>query len=376
VAGVLLLVGLIVLADTRELLRTVATIDARFLVLPVLLTLASYGAMARSYQGIALAAGVRFPLGEMLRITFVANSINYVVATGGLSGFAARLYFFTRRGVNAGTATIISLTQGFLTNLSLLFFVLLGFGYLLASRRLSGTALVAAGTLLAACVALALLSIALLALRTVRRRLIFVSAQLADRFLHRFFPRYRPARTRIWRFQRNLNRGIDFLLARKRYMLGPACWIVADWLFTMGILYAAFMAVHYRLPPGVLIIGFALGLALSFVSVIPAGLGLMEGSMAAVFTTSGVPFETSVVAVLLFRFAFHVIPLVTSAFFFRGLFAEGRAHSADADLLNGSFSGVLATGNPGDPRRSPSAQRCLQGIPGSEVRRCSTDSEP
>ncbi len=338
--------GLFVLADTRELLRTIAAIDARLLALPVLLTLASYGAMARSYQGIALAAGVKFPLGEMLRITFVANSINYVVATGGLSGFAARLYFFTRRGVNAGTAAIISLTQGFLTNLSLLFFVLLGFGYLLASQRLSGAALVATGTLLGVCIALALLSIALLALRGLRRRIIFVAAQLADRFLHRFFPRYKPARTRIWRFQRNLNRGIDFLLARKRYMIGPACWIVADWLFTMGILHAAFLAVHYRLPLGLLVIGFALGLALSFISVIPAGLGLMEGSMAAVFTSAGVPFETSVVAVLLFRFAFHAVPLVTSVFFFRGLFAEGRAHTGDTELVDGTRAAFFGAAGP------------------------------
>jgi len=95
-----------VAADTKELLKTIEQIRPLRLLIPVAATIASYIAMARSYQGIALAANVPFSFWEMFKITFVANSMNYVVATGGLSGFAVRLYFFTRRGVSAGTATI------------------------------------------------------------------------------------------------------------------------------------------------------------------------------------------------------------------------------------------------------------------------------
>ena len=141
-------------------------------------------------------------------------------------------------------------------------------------------------------------------------------------------PRYKPARTRIWRFQRNLNRGIDFLLARKLQMVAPTVWIVVDWMLTMAILYTSFLCVRYWIPLSVLTIGFALGISLSLVSIIPGGLGIMEGSMAAVFTSLSVPFETAVVAVLIFRFAYHAVPLITSLFFFHGLFVEGRAHTA------------------------------------------------
>jgi uncharacterized membrane protein YbhN (UPF0104 family) len=123
VVGVAVLACLLIAADGKELLKTVAQIHPIRLILPVLLTFASYIAMARSYQGIASAANVPFAFWEMFKITFVANSINYLVATGGLSGFAVRLYFFTRKGVGAGTATSISLAQGFITNVSLLFFI-------------------------------------------------------------------------------------------------------------------------------------------------------------------------------------------------------------------------------------------------------------
>ena len=322
-----MLVLLLVMSDTRTLLHTISGIEPALLILPVAGMLLSYVAMARSYQGIARAAQVPFAFWEMLKITLVANSMNYIVATGGLSGFAARLYFFTRRGISAGTATTISLAQGFITNVSLLFVVMIGFGYLFAGHRLSEPALIAVSILLGICFALAILAIVLLAAREHRRRLIFITAQWADRFLHRFLPRFKPARTQIWRFQRNLNRGIDFLLARKYEMIAPSMWILLDWVFTISILYGAFLCVHYWIPLSVLIIGFALGLTLSFISIIPGGLGLMEGSMTAVFTSMSVPFETAVVAVLIFRVAFYVLPLVTSLFFFHGLFVEGRAHT-------------------------------------------------
>ena len=39
--------------------------------------------------------GVHF----MLRITFVSNTVNYIVSTGGLSGFAVRMYFFRQSGI-------------------------------------------------------------------------------------------------------------------------------------------------------------------------------------------------------------------------------------------------------------------------------------
>jgi hypothetical protein len=35
----------------------------------------------------------------MCRITLVANAANYLLSTGGLSGFALRMYLFARRGI-------------------------------------------------------------------------------------------------------------------------------------------------------------------------------------------------------------------------------------------------------------------------------------
>ena len=323
VLGFVVLVLLFVFSDTRKLWQTASDLDPRLLLIPFACALASYAVMARSYQGIASAAGADVPFWEMLKITFVANTANYVVSTGGLSGFALRLYFFLRLSIPSGTAVIISLVQTFLTNLVLLLFVVAGFTYLLTAHDLKGYALGTTATLLFFFIVAAGIAILLLFHRGLRRRTLFIMAETVHWFLHRFFPRHKPGRVYIWRFQRNLNRGIEFLLARKRLMVVPTLWIIADWVFTILILYGAFVAVHHRIPITFVVVGFAVGIILSLVSFVPGGLGVMEGSMAAIFSSLSVPFETAVVAVLIFRVAYYVLPMIISVFFFRRMLGQG-----------------------------------------------------
>ena len=53
----------------------------------------------------------------------------------------------------------------------------------------------------------------------------------------------------------------------------------------------------------------------------------MEGSMTAIFTSLGVPFENAFLAVLIFRVAYYVLPLVLSFVLFHGLMLQA-AHAA------------------------------------------------
>jgi len=320
--GVGLLALPVLLADGRELVRTAAAINPLVLTAPLVLTLLSYGAMARSYQGIADAAGFRLDFRDWLRITFVSNTANYLVTSAGLSGFAVRMYLLSQQGVASGRAVLISLVQTFLTNFTLLFFVLIGFVTLVARYDLSSVALVAASTAVIAFSAGLAWAAVLVYQRRLRRRTLLFAAETAHRILRRVAPRWTPRRVRLWRLQHNLNEGLEFLLARKAHIIGPAWWITLDWVLTIGILFAAFRAVHYPIAPGLVMIGFAVGICLSMVSLVPGGLGVMESSMTAVFVSLGVPLEPAVVAVIIFRVAYYLVPLVISLFFFRGLMAR------------------------------------------------------
>lgn len=329
VLGVLAFGAIFFVADLGELWAVLSRSNPWLLILPVLCMGASYLTMAKSYQGIAVAAGCPISLADMLKITFVANSMNYLVATGGLSGFAVRMYFFTRNGMASQTAVVVSLAQTFLTNLTLLGFVLVGFAYVFSSHTLQGSALVATTILLVFSLASAAFAALLLLHPRLRRRTLFRLAQASYWVLHRVSPQRAPRRTHIWRYQFNLNRGIAFLLSRKRAMVAPLFYIIVDWFLTILILYTSFLTVRYWIEFAEVIVGFAVGIVLSFASLIPGGLGVMEGSMAAVFSSMGVPFETAVVAVLLFRVIYYLLPLLISLFFLHGMFVQGTTLSKE-----------------------------------------------
>jgi hypothetical protein len=328
--GLGLIVLLVALTDARALLATARGVPPAMLVAPMALTLLSYAAMARSYQGIADAAGSPLSFRTWLRLTFVSNTANYVVTSAGLSGFAVRMVLLAQQGVPSGRAVLISLVQTFLTNATLLCFVLAGFVSLVSHRELSGGSLIAAAVAIVAFVALLVLAGLLAARRRLRRRLLRRGTQLLDAALRRVAPRRAPDRARLWRFQHNLDEGIAFLLQRKDRMLAPAAWITLDWFLTLAILWVAFRAVGQPVGIGLVLVGFGVGLLCSLVSFVPGGLGIMEGSMAAVYVSLGVPLERAVVAVLIFRVAYYVLPLLISVFLFHGLLRQAmrRAEAA------------------------------------------------
>lgn len=310
--GVAVLAFVVTRSDLRQLRETARGVVPILLLLPAIATVGSYCTMARSYQGIAAAAGHPVPFGDMLRITVVANTANYLVAAGGLSGFALRMYLFVRRGLPAGSAVLVSLVQTLLTNLALLVFVIAGFVLLLASHALVGRDLLVAAVLLGAFSAGVLLTTLLIVRRGWRRRVLLVTTIVVHRAWRRIARRRAPRRLALLRFQRNLNVGLDFLLDRPHEMLAPTAYIVLDWAFTLLVLYAAFVAIGHPVQLSYVIAGFAVGMFASIVSLVPAGLGVLEGSMAAVFATLDVPLERAVVAVLIFRAAYYGLPLLAS----------------------------------------------------------------
>lgn len=317
-------------SDGRRLLEVAARLEVHRLLLPIAATLASYALMALSYEGIAAAADSAIGLLPMLRITFVSNTVNYIVSTGGLSGFAVRMFFFRQSGIAMARAVTISFVQGLLTNLALLVFLLIGFFFLLTDESLGGAAVFSAATLLALFLAATVLCFVLLLRPALRRRLLFRAGELLHATARRLLPETRaPTRIRLLRLVHNIDHGFEFMLAQWTRMLLPAAYIAIDWIVTIGVLWGCFWCVGERLSFPLATIGFAVGILTSMVSVVPGGIGIMEGSMTLVFVGLGVPREPTVVAVLLFRLIYYGVPFLVSLAFFRGMMLRAARSGAD-----------------------------------------------
>jgi len=78
--------------------------------------------------------------------------------------------------------------------------------------------------------------------------------------------------------------------------------------FDMGTLYCLFVAAGHPVSPGILLAGYGLPLLLGRMSFLPGGVGIVEGTMAALYNGLGVPNAVTVVVILTYRLISFWLP--------------------------------------------------------------------
>jgi len=87
---------------------------------------------------------------------------------------------------------------------------------------------------------------------------------------------------------------------------------VVDWVSTVTALWFCFYALGNPIGIGTLLTGFSFGVTAGFISFVPGGLGVQEGSMAGIYALLNVPIRTAVLAAILFRVVYYFIPFLAS----------------------------------------------------------------
>lgn len=94
---------------------------------------------------------------------------------------------------------------------------------------------------------------------------------------------------------------VAVIRASPQLLARPGVFMIMEPATSLTLLFIAFWAIGSPLPPGHIILAYAaVGFAAMF-TVVPGGLGIREGSMAGVLAWIGVPWETAVAGVVLFR---------------------------------------------------------------------------
>jgi uncharacterized protein (TIRG00374 family) len=115
--------------------------------------------------------------------------------------------------------------------------------------------------------------------------------------------------------------------------------IGADWMASVVALWFCFDALGDPIGAGVLLTGFAIGITAGVLSMVPGGLGVQEGSMAGIYALLGVPFHQAVLASILFRVVYYLVPYVVSlGFYWRLLRQVGQATKQRNEENNASDS--------------------------------------
>ena len=125
----------------------------------------------------------------------------------------------------------------------------------------------------------------------------------------KIFFRKKSNSRRLVEIRAKLEATVQFLHKGKLQLLLVFFWVSMDWAFTALTLYFCFHAVGLDLPLGLLLVGFTIMFLTSNINPVPAGLGVSESALAFTFKLLGVGFEKTLVAALLFRFVFFLLPL-------------------------------------------------------------------
>jgi uncharacterized protein (TIRG00374 family) len=290
--------------------------------------------------GLALSAVLSLlghPLGAptVLGISLVSTTANYVVSTGGVSGFALKAHLLHKRLVPIATTIVASALTSVI--LYAVLAAILAQGLVTLAFRLQGSRVgliegfVGLGVLIVAAGGLIVLFLNGRLRNKAARRVFHWTNQAAFRLSSKQIP---PEN--FMAFERQMAQG----LARIRHEHGRLTLAVLftclDWGFAMISLWLCFKAVGDPLPVGPLSAVFAVGQGATLIPALPGGLGAAEGSTAAVLVALGYDGGRALVAALIYRAAYYIVPSLLSILVLWGLkVSEPTVLSEAAALAKG-----------------------------------------
>jgi uncharacterized protein (TIRG00374 family) len=317
---VLVLLGIAVAAlDWGQVRQVLGQADWRLVPIALVFTALSYGCLSYSFAMTGRIFGVRMGRRDLFEVGFVSYALNHLVASGGTAGYSLRILLIKRRGLPVRDVLAASFFHSTLNNLLLFVLVPIGFIYLLINRSLSGSAAVSVGIVASLLLLLVVLATAVFFAGNFRAAILRMVG-MAWRKVTR-----RNAEDQLRDFDSTLSCGTIAIRDRPALLLSLLALVVADWAFSVATLGFCFDALGSPVGTGVLLTGFSIGVVVGLLSMVPGGLGVQEGSMAAVYALLGVPFEQAVLVAILFRAVYYLVPFLVSLGFYRRLMKGEKA---------------------------------------------------
>ena len=281
-------------------LQVIRTMIGWALTMAVAAQVSSYLGSGYLLQALATVAGQRLSL---LRGTAIfAASVSVGLVGGGPVGSIAATYHWMRdSGAGEEGAILAGWLPSLLNSALLVLIGILGLAHLLIAHQLSTLQAIGFGGTLAI---LGLVAGVVLWGVHHRSRLTDWATSIAGKWatLWRRPPDPAPAHAAVER----LFHAWDTLRAGE--WRGPVLGAAANVFFDLGTLFFLFVAAGHAVSPGILLAGYGLPLLLGKVSFLPGGVGIVEGTMAALYNGLGVPAQVTVVVILAYRLISFWLP--------------------------------------------------------------------
>ena len=273
-------------------------------------TLLTFGAYVALFRGVVGERVLHLDWGESYQITMAGLAATRLFSAGGAGGIVLTYWALRKAGMRRTESArrmvaFLVLLYGVYVLAVIVFGVLLRIGLLPGEGPVSVTIVPAA---IAAAVGAAVLLIAC------------VPADLSRR-LDRRTGDGRMARVMKWLAALPATMGTGIRTAWEFVRHPGKGWLpivgaIGFWASNIMILWASFKSLGVAVPLGEIVVGFFVGMAANLVPA-PAGVGAVDGGLIGAFAIFGLPLETVIAAVLIYRlFAFYLpVPPGIVAFF-------------------------------------------------------------
>ena len=288
-------------AEIEKLVLTAMGGQVGWLILAVVFQFAYYSLYSNVFRMAMHMLGSNLPWRIMLPSTFASMFVNVVAPLGGASGVAVFMDQAIRRKqspARTAAGAMLALISDF-TAFSLI--LVTGLTYLFYYKDLKVYEVIAAVLLLLLTIGMTLILLLGLWQPALLRRLI----EWVHRSVHVLFRRFkRPSPLKPDWAEKTFDDfiGIGVAIRSKPKNL-LKLFLISFTAYTMDLisLWMIFHAFGQDVHFGILVAGFSMGILFWVITITPQGIGLVEGMMALVYTSLGIPANTATVIALTFR---------------------------------------------------------------------------
>lgn len=301
--GLLGLAIFLVHEDIAQAIRDLGRINAVALLLVIPLQLENYAAYAHLYQEFLKILGSKQPFKRMFKVALELNFVNHVFPSGGVSGFS---YFAARLkpyGVSTAQSTLTQTMRFVLTFASYVLLLFIGLFLLALGGSASNMTILITCSL--AFVTVFSIIIGAYTISSKTRIKIFIKSltQVVNKILHIIRPSH-PETIKLHKVEAVANElhGHYILLKEKSSELRrPLFYSMMANITELATIYVVYIAYGQFVNPGAVIIAYAVANFAGLIAVLPGGIGVYEGLMAAVLISAGVPAGLALSVTIMYR---------------------------------------------------------------------------
>lgn len=311
------MLGLVfVVADLDQIWTALREANWRLIPFALIATLISYTCISFSFAQVSKLVGVTMSIKDLSIVGYVSSVLNHLVLSGGAAGYSVRYMLMNKYGVTMREVVTISILHFYFTSLLMIAMLPVGFIYVGLKADISQTTEILLAVSAFLLFLVAILATTLIFRSRLRKRMVRILVKATHTFLHR------DVSEPLERFDATMDQGVQAIRENRSTMVFIASLIVIDWAFSAVTLWFCFRAFDVTPSLGELISGFVIGTVAGVASLFPGGLGIQEASMTGIFALFGIPFEKAVLAAILFRVTYTIVPYLISLGFYRVILRE------------------------------------------------------